>query len=400
MKIIERPLYLDRLKRLYGTPDIKIITGLRRSGKSELLRSFVNYLIESYNDINIIRIDFGDLKFDSLKNYKSLYDYVEKMYDDSLKNVLIVDEVQLCEKFELAINSFHNSKNYDIYLTGSNAFLLSSDLATLFTGRFIEIPVYPFSFEEYCSYFDIDRDYSEHLQDYLVAGGISGSYVYDNKEDRAAYINDVYKTLIKRDLIDRYNLSDEALLDNLAEFLMDNISNLTNANNISKVLNYNNIATNHVTIGNYIKYLCNAFMFYKVKRYDIKGKKYLGTNDKYYLSDLSFRYAILGVRNIDYGRAYENIVAIELLRRGYDIYVGALYQKEIDFVAMKGDEKIYIQVSDDVSSEKTMQREIEPLLSIRDGYPKMILSNTKHPMSLIDGVKHIDIARWLMGDES
>lgn len=400
MKIIERPLYLDRLKRLYGTPDIKIITGLRRSGKSELLRSFVNYLNKSYNDINIIRIDFGDLKFDSLKNYKSLYDYVEKMYDDSLKNVLIVDEVQLCEKFELAINSFHNSKNYDIYLTGSNAFLLSSDLATLFTGRFIEIPVYPFSFEEYCSYFDIDRDYSEHLQDYLVAGGISGSYVYDNKEDRAAYINDVYKTLIKRDLIDRYNLSDEALLDNLAEFLMDNISNLTNANNISKVLNYNNIATNHVTIGNYIKYLCNAFMFYKVKRYDIKGKKYLGTNDKYYLSDLSFRYAILGVRNIDYGRAYENIVAIELLRRGYDIYVGALYQKEIDFVAMKGDEKIYIQVSDDVSSEKTMQRELEPLLSIRDGYPKMILSNTKHPMSLIDGVKHIDIARWLMGDES
>lgn len=393
-------MYLDRLKRLYGTPDIKIITGLRRSGKSELLRSFVNYLNKSYNDINIIRIDFGDLKFDSLKNYKSLYDYVEKMYDDSLKNVLIVDEVQLCEKFELAINSFHNSKNYDIYLTGSNAFLLSSDLATLFTGRFIEIPVYPFSFEEYCSYFDIDRDYSEHLQDYLVAGGISGSYVYDNKEDRAAYINDVYKTLIKRDLIDRYNLSDEALLDNLAEFLMDNISNLTNANNISKVLNYNNIATNHVTIGNYIKYLCNAFMFYKVKRYDIKGKKYLGTNDKYYLSDLSFRYAILGVRNIDYGRAYENIVAIELLRRGYDIYVGALYQKEIDFVAMKGDEKIYIQVSDDVSSEKTMQRELEPLLSIRDGYPKMILSNTKHPMSLIDGVKHIDIARWLMGDES
>ena len=400
MKIIERPLYLDRLKRLYGTPDIKIITGLRRSGKSELLRSFVNYLKESYTDINIIRIDFGDLQFDSLKNYKSLYNYVEEKYDDSVRNILIVDEVQLCDKFELAINSFHNSKNYDIYLTGSNAFLLSSDLATLFTGRFIEIPVYPFSFKEYCSYFDIDNDYSEHLQDYLAIGGLSGSYVYDNKEDRAAYINDVYKTLIKRDLIDRYNLSDEALLDNLAEFLMDNISNLTNANNISKVLNYNNIATNHVTIGNYIKYLCNAFMFYKVKRYDIKGKKYLGTNDKYYLSDLSFRYAILGVRNIDYGRAYENIVAIELLRRGYNIYVGTLYQKEIDFVAMKGDEKIYIQVSDDVSSEKTMQRELEPLLSIRDGYPKMILSNTKHPMSLIDGVKHIDIARWLIGDES
>lgn len=400
MKIIERPLYLNRLKRLFDTPDIKIITGLRRSGKSELLRSFVNYLNESYSDINIIRIDFGDLKFDSLKDYKSLYNYVEEKYDDSLKNILIVDEVQLCDKFELAINSFHNSKKYDIYLTGSNAFLLSSDLATLFTGRFIEILVYPFSFKEYCDYFDIDSDYPEHLQNYLKIGGLSGSYVYGDKEDRVSYINDVYKTLIKRDLIDRYKLSDESLLDNLAEFLMDNISNLTTVNNISKILNSNKIVTNHVTLGNYMKYLCNAFMFYKVKRYDIKGKKYLETNDKYYLADLSFRYAILGVRNIDYGRAYENIVAIELLRRGYDIYVGTLYKKEIDFVATKGDEKIYIQVSDDVSGKETIEREIAPLLSIKDAYPKILLSNTKHPMTIVDGVKHFDISRWLMGDES
>ena len=400
MKIIERPLYLNRLKRLFDTPDIKIITGLRRSGKSELLRSFVNYLNKSYNYLNVIRIDFGDLSFDSLKDYKSLYNYVEERYVDSLKNILIVDEVQLCDKFELAINSFHNSKKYDIYLTGSNAFLLSSDLATLFTGRFIEIPVYPFGFKEYCDYFDIDRDYSEHLQNYLKIGGLSGSYVYGDKEDRVAYINDVYKTLIKRDLIDRYKLSEESLLDNLAEFLMDNISNLTTVNNISKILNSNKIVTNHVTLGNYMKYLCNAFMFYKVKRYDIKGKKYLETNDKYYLADLSFRYAILGVRNMDYGRAYENIVAIELLRRGYDIYVGTLYKKEIDFVAMKGDEKIYIQVSDDVSGKETLERELAPLLSIKDAYPKILLSNTKHPMTIVDGVKHFDLARWLLGDES
>lgn len=399
MKIIDRPRYLDRLKRLRGTPDIKILTGLRRSGKSELLKSFEAYLRENEKNLNIIKIDFNDLSFDNLKDYQRLFAYVEDKYEADMNNVLMIDEVQLCNKFELAINSFHNSKKYDIYLTGSNAFLLSSDLATLFTGRFIEISVFPFSFKEYCEYFDLQGNYSDHLEDYLIEGGLAGSYVYKDREDAVAYIRDVYNTLIKRDLIDRYGISDLALLDNISEFLMDNISNLTTASNISRILNASNMSTNHVTIGNYIKYLCNAFIFYKVKRYDIRGKKYLQTSDKYYLSDLSFRYAILGVRNIDYGRAYENIVAIELLRRGYDIYVGTLYKKEVDFVAMKGDEKFYIQVSDNISNESTFVREVDPLLSIRDAYPKVILANTRHPMYMHKGVKIMDIARWLMGDE-
>ena len=400
MKLIERTLYLDRLKRVRNTPDIKIITGIRRSGKSELMRSYLKYIKETEPETNIIEIDYGNLKYDDIKDYKSLYSYVESNYKPNTKNVLMIDEVQLCREFEITVNSLHNSKKYDIYLTGSNAFLLSSDLSTLFTGRFIEIPVFPFSFKEYLEYFEIEDNFSNHLENYLKVGGLAGSYLYEKKEDSNAYIKNVYTSLIKRDLVDRYNIEDISLLDTLTEFLMDNISNLTTANNISNILNNKKIKTNHVTIGNYIKYLCNAFMFYKVKRYDIRGKKYLEINDKYYLSDLSFRYSILGVRNMDYGRAYENIVAIEMLRRGYDIYVGKLYEKEIDFIAIKGSEKIYIQVSDNISREETLKREIAPLIAIKDAYPKIILANTTHPMIIKDGVKVFDLARWLIGDEN
>lgn len=336
------------------------------------------------------------MQFEELKTYKALYKYAEQHYRDGQENILVVDEVQMCERFELAINSLHNSHKYDIYITGSNAFLLSSDLSTLFTGRYLEIPVFPFSFEEYCRYFERDGLAGNTLDDYVLQGGLSGSYVYGEEEDRTAYIKDVYDTIIKRDLVDKYRVNEVSLFDTLAEFLMDNISNLTSANKISSVLRQSKVETNHVTIGNYLKYLCNAFMFYKIKRYDIRGKKYLETSDKYYLGDLGFRYAILGTRNMDYGRAYENIVAIELLRRGYSVYVGKPYEKEVDFVAMKRSQKIYIQVSDDISNEKTLERELSPLKVIRDAYPKMLLANTRHKNYDIDGIQVEDISRWLL----
>ena len=395
MKIIERKEYLDRLIRLKDTPDIKIITGLRRSGKSELVRAYME-LIRTNEDTNIIYVDFADLKFDDLKTYKELYNFCEGQYIDGKTNVIIVDEVQMCEKFELAINSLYNSRKYDIYITGSNAFLLSSDLSTLFTGRFIEIPVYPFSFAEYCEYYGYDSNTANVLDSYVMNGGLSGAYVYSEKEDQASYIKDVYTAIIKRDLVDKYGIKEEALLDSLTDYMMDNISNLTSASKISNVFKQNKVETNHITIGNYMKYLCSAFMFYKVKRYDIRGKKYLETSDKYYLSDLGFRYAMLGTRNIDYGRAYENIVALELLRRGYEIYVGKLYQKEIDFVAMKQNEKLYIQVSDNISDSDTLERELSPLRAIKDAYPKILIANTKHDDYDIEGIKVLDLTNWLM----
>lgn len=396
MKVIMREKYLDRIIALNGTPDIKIITGIRRSGKSKLMQSYIEYLKTHYENINIIFIDFMDLAYENIKEYHALHTYVEEHYQEGKTNYLFVDEVQMCPKFELAINSLYSKGKYDIYVTGSNAFLLSADLATLFTGRYIEIHVFPFSFQEYCKYNEEINDKEKLFEDYCVKGGLAGSYAYKTEQDRVNYIKEVYETIVTRDLVQKYTLPDTLVLQKLSEFLMDNISNLTSPNKVSQLLTANNTATNHVTVGRYIKYLCNAFVFYDIKRYDIRGKKYLENSEKFYLCDCGIRYAILGTRNMDYGRVYENIVCIELFRRGYDVYVGKLYQKEIDFVVQRGSEKVYIQVSDNISLKETFNREVSPLLQIRDAYPKMIIARTKHPKYSYEGIEIYDIADWLL----
>ena len=396
MKIIPRDKYLQRIIELNGTPDIKIITGIRRSGKSKLMQAYIEYLKSHVDNCNIIYIDFMDLAFEEIKEYHALHAYVEAQYQANKVNYLFVDEVQMCPQFELAINSLYAKEKYDIYLTGSNAFLLSADLATLFTGRYIEIHVFPFSFSEYCRYYEETKDIDQLFEDYTIKGGLAGSYAYKTEKDRINYIKEVYETIVTRDLVQKYALPDTLVLQRLSEFLMDNVSNLTSPNKVSQLLTANNTQTNHVTIGKYIKYLCNAFVFYDVKRYDIRGRKYLESSEKFYLCDTGIRYAILGSRNMDYGRMYENMVCIELLRRGYDVYVGKLYQKEIDFVVQKGDEKVYIQVSDNIAAPDTFERECRPLLQIRDAYPKMILARTRHPKYSYEGIDIYDVADWLL----
>ena len=397
MKTIVRKNYLNRIIELKDTPDIKIITGIRRSGKSKLMQSYIEYLKTNYDNINIIFIDFMDLEFEEIKEYHALHSYVEQHYVAGKMNYLFVDEVQMCPKFELAINSLYSKGKYDIYVTGSNAFLLSADLATLFTGRYIEIHVFPFSFQEYCEYYSDVSDKDKLFDEYSFKGGLAGSYLYPNDRDRVTYIKEVYETIVTRDLVQKYALPDTTVLQRLSEFLMDNISNLTSPNKVSQLLTANNVSTSHVTVRKYIKHLCNAFVFYDIKRYDIRGKKYLESSEKFYLCDTGIRYAILGSRNMDYGRVYENMVCIELLRRGYDVYVGKLYQKEIDFVAQRGSEKIYIQVSDNISAQETFEREYSPLLQIRDAYPKMIIARTRHPKYSYEGIMIYDIAEWLLG---
>ena len=399
MRTIIREKYLERIKALKDTPDIKIITGIRRSGKSNLMQTYIKYLKSNFDNINVISIDYMDLDFEDIKEYHALHKYVEDRYQEGKDNYLFVDEVQLCPSFELAINSLYSKKIYDIYITGSNAFLLSADLATLFTGRYIEIHMFPFSFKEYCQYYENEKNIDMLFDEYFIKGGLAGSYAYNTDLDRITYIKEVYDTIVNRDLVQKYNLPDTGVLSRLCEFLMDNISNLTSPNKVSDILKSNKLQTNHVTIGKYIKYLCNAFIFYDIKRYDIRGKKYLKTTDKFYMCDTGMRYAILGNRNMDYGRVYENIVCVELLRRGYDVYVGKLYQKEIDFVAQRGSEKIYIQVSDDISNEKTFEREYSPLLQIRDAYPKMIIARTRHPKYTYEGIEVYDIANWLLENQ-
>lgn len=396
MKIIPRDKYLQRIIELNGTPDIKIITGIRRSGKSKLMQAYIEYLKSHVDNCNIIYIDFMDLAFEEIKEYHALHAYVEAQYQANKTNYLFVDEVQMCPQFELAINSLYAKEKYDIYLTGSNAFLLSADLATLFTGRYIEIHVFPFSFSEYCRYCEETKDIDQLFEDYTIKGGLAGSYAYKTEKDRINYIKEVYETIVTRDLVQKYALPDTLVLQRLSEFLMDNVSNLTSPNKVSQLLTASNTQTNHVTVGKYIRYLCNAFVFYDVKRYDIRGRKYLESSEKFYLCDTGIRYAILGSRNMDYGRMYENMVCIELLRRGYDVYVGKLYQKEIDFVVQKGDEKVYIQVSDNIAAPDTFERECRPLLQIRDAYPKMILARTRHPKYSYEGIDIYDVADWLL----
>ena len=394
MKLINREYYLNKLINVIDAIDIKIITGVRRSGKSKLLEAFKKYIENNIENYNIIHINYNLPENEFITDYHDLYNYIEEKYMPNKKNFVLIDEVQMCSCFEKAINGLHAKEKYDIYLTGSNAFLLSSDLATLFTGRTFEIEVYPFSFKEYLKYYEYN-DLFKAFDKYVQEGGMSGSYLYKTIEEKYKYIADIYNTLIVRDINNKYDIRNKNLINNVNDFLIDNISNLTSARNIAKTLTNNNEKVNHKTINRYIDYLCNAFAFYKVRRYDIQGKRYLSTQDKYYLSDHSFKYAKLGTKNMNYGRIYENIVAIELKRRGYELYVGVLYKKEIDFVAIKQNEKIYIQVSDDISGEETFNREITPLLKIKDAYPKMIIARTKHDTYQYEGIKIIDIANWL-----
>ena len=396
MKILDRKEYKNRLIRLQETEKIKIISGIRGAGKSELLHSYQKWIEEHVEGANILYLDMEDAQNAELKDGPSLLSYIEMKYEEKSKNFLIVEEVQHCKNFEKAMQSVYERKMFNIYLSSSNASFLYEDKTAFWDENSIELPIHPFSLSEYLRYYERKDPSPAILPGYRKYGGLSATFRFKFKEDKTEYIKELYNKKIKKDLRKTYGLKDSALLDSLLAYLMLHLSISTSASKISSLFKKNHWETNHITIGKYLQHLCAAFLLFKVKRYDIRKKVYLETADKYYLTDLGFRFALLEKEKPDWKGIYENLVAIEIRRRGYDIYVGKLYQKEINFVAMREKEKLYIQVTDEIEGEDTLTKALSPLRAIKDSYPKLLIANTGKDEFDVDGIRILDLTKWLM----
>ena len=403
MKMIIRDTYLKRMIDAKDTELIKVITGVRRSGKSTLLLMFKEYLIK--NDIstdNIIYINFESAIYDDIKDYKDLYKFVASKIKQG-KMYLLLDEVQNVTAWEKAVNSFKVDFDIDIYITGSNAYLLSSELSTLLSGRYIEIKIYPLSFKEYLIFNNYDKNnLEEKFNEYLKYGGLPAiTLIKDNSDLVLSYLDDIYNTIVKKDIIDRNNINDPALLENIIRYLSNNIGSPISATKISNYLNSNKITSNsnHQTIDNYLNMLEKSFIMYKAERTDIKSKALLKTLGKYYISDTGIRNIILGFRNINEGHLLENVVYLELLRRGYRVNIGKSGSYEVDFVAENPNVIKYYQVTQTLADDKVKQREIRSLESISDNYEKIILTMDKTINNDFNGIKVINIIDWLLKEE-
>jgi len=396
-----RDLYLNQLIQFKDKKLIKVITGLRRSGKSTLLSLFENHLITSGVDRNhIIRMNFESFEFDEITNYKELHEYINKrILDPNKRHYILLDEVQQVSSWERVINSFFVDANVDIFITGSNAYLLSSELSTLLSGRYVEIKMQPLSFKEYLEFLDSDKEMSlqEKFNQYLEYGGLPTIVeLLDNPDTIGPFLEGIYNTVLMKDVIERNGVRDAALLESILKFIAANIGSIVSTKKISDYLTSSGRKTTSDTIDNYLKMLENAFIIYKANRYDLKGKMFLKTLEKYYIVDIGIRNKLIGLRNTDYGHVLENIVYLELLRRGYEVTIGKIGSLEVDFVASKPNEKIYYQVSATIMDEKTRERELRPLESISDNYPKYILTMDQTVFNDYSGIRVKNIIDFLL----
>lgn len=401
--MIIRENYLKKLIDSKDTEFIKVITGIRRSGKSTLLLMFKDYLFKNgVKQENIIHINFESGLYDNIKNYKDLYQYVKEKIKNN-KIYLLLDEVQNVESWEKAINAFKVDFDIDIYITGSNAYLLSSELSTFLSGRYIEIKMYPLSFKEFLMFNKYDENNLEDkFNEYLKYGGLPAITLIKNNDALVlSYLNDIYNTIVKKDIIDRNNIKDVALLENIIKYLFSNVGSPISSNKICDYLNSNKIVqkANHQTIDNYLNMLEKSYIIYKADRTDVKSKALLKTLGKYYVSDTGLRNIILGFRNINEGHLLENIVYLELLRRGYKVSIGKTLDYEVDFVAENTHTIKYYQVTQTLSDEQVKNRELRSLESISDNYEKIILSMDKSINNDYNGIKVKNIINWLLENE-
>lgn len=406
-ELINRPAYLNQLIQNKDVDLVKIVTGIRRCGKSALLDLFHQYLVESgITESNIIHMNLESLQYRSITDYLTFYDYVSERIAKEGKTYLIFDEPQAVEHWEKAIESFRLDFDVDIYITGSNAYMLSSEFSTLLSGRYIEIRLLPLSFKEFLTFYEFSESITmeEKFQRYLQFGGMPILREYHFNEARSNQaLEGIYSTVVLRDVLQRNPQADQATMQKIMLFLCSNIGSITSPNSIGNVLsNEGDIKTGKVkniagkTVEKYIAMLRSAFIVSSVGRYDVKGKQLLKTLGKNYIVDIGFRNMLLGYRDVDRGHILENIVYLELIRRDYNVYIGKVGETEIDFVAEKPNEKLYIQVTESMQSTETRERELRPLRMISDNYEKIVLSMDHSYINSYDGIKSINLIDWLL----
>lgn len=397
-----RELYINQLVKYIDTPVIKIITGIRRSGKSYLLKLLKNHLInKGVLENQIIKIDFESIQYESYRDYKSLYDYVtQKVVDHKLKTYILIDEIQEVFEWEKAVRSFMVDLDCDIYLTGSNAHLLSGELATYLAGRYVELELYPLSFNEYIDFYEIDGDNKMDVEDafneYLKYGGFPGLYQMPKEDDlKVQYIKGIYNSVVLKDVIQRNKIRDAELLERIFIYIMDNVGQIFSAKKIADYLRNQGRKVGIESVYSYIHALESAMILYPAKRYDVKGKKILDRMEKYFIADLGIRYSILGYRQDDISQLLENVVFLELKRHGYQVYVGKEGDREIDFIAVRQGEKLYVQVTYLLASDQVIKREFTPLANVDDNYRKIVVSMDRMEIGNREGIEWMSVIDFI-----
>jgi len=399
-KVIQRKEYLDRLISGREKQIIKVVTGVRRCGKSTLFTLYIDYLKSTgVSEDQIVSVNLEDVEHEKLLDYKALYDYVKERLCKDRYTYIFIDEVQNCKSFEKAVNSFFIKPNVDVYITGSNAYMLSGELATLLSGRYVTIDMLPFSFKEYCeASSSAGKTKRENFNDYLRFGSFPYvSMIERNDAVVIPYLDGIYSTILIKDVAKREGITDVSLLENIIKFVAASVGSPISTKKISDTINSSGRKISVNTVEHYLRALTDSYIFYKVERYDIKGRQHLKTLGKYYLVDSGIRNLLLSSSSSDLGHIIENVVYLELLRRGFKVNIGKLYEKEVDFVASDMNGRAYYQVSASVLDESTLNRELEPLQKIADNYPKILLTlddiGTGRNFA---GIRHLNLLDWLL----